>query len=61
MVVLAFLASNGLLALAVILTVEFAIGRILVAGLSLGAAAFLCVAIGLSTATPGIQMPHLLH
>ncbi|WP_269545228.1 hypothetical protein [Corynebacterium freneyi] len=38
---LAFLASNGLLALAVILTARFAIGRIRVAALSLESAAFL--------------------
>ena len=56
-----FLASNGLLALAVILTAGFAIGRIRVAGLSLGSAAILFVAIGLSTANPGIQMPPLLY
>lgn len=56
-----FLASNGLLALAVILTAGFAIGRIRVAGLSLGAAAILFVAIGLSTANPEIQIPPLVY
>ena len=58
---LAFLASNSLLALAVILTVGFALGRIRVAGLSLGSAAILFVAIGLSTANPDIQMPPLIY
>ena len=58
---LAFLASNSLLALAVILTVGFALGRVRVAGLSLGSAAILFVAIGLSTANPDIQMPPLIY
>ncbi|WJZ05490.1 putative transporter [Corynebacterium freneyi] len=61
MIVLAFVASDGLLALAVFLTAGFAIGRIRVAGLSLDSAAILFVAIGLSTANPGIQMPPLLY
>ena len=58
---LEFLAANTLLALAVILTAGFALGRIRVAGLSLGSAAILFVAIGLSTANPGIQLPPLLY
>ena len=61
MIVLVFVASDGLLALAVFLTAGFAIGRIRVAGLSLDSAAILFVAIGLSTANPGIQMPPLLY
>ena len=39
----------------------FALNRIRVARLSLGSAAILFVAIGLSTANPGIQLPPLLY
>lgn len=59
--VLDLLAANALLALAVILTAGFVLGRVRVAGLSLGSAAILFVAIGLSSANPEIQFPPLLY
>ena len=54
------LASNPLLALFVIMAVGLAVGTIRVAGISLGAAAAMFVALGLSTANPDIQIPPLV-
>lgn len=56
-----FLANDLLLALAVILTVGLAIGKIKIGGISLGAAAVLFVAVGLSAANPDILMPALIY
>ena len=52
-----FFATNPLTALAVILAVGLAIGRIHFFGISLGAAAVLFVALILSTLNPEIQIP----
>ena len=52
-----FLAANPLIALAVILAVGLAIGRISLFGVSLGAAAVLFVALAVSTLNPDIQIP----
>ena len=52
-----FFAANPLIALAVILTVGLAIGKIRFLGISLGAAAVLFVALILSTLNPEIQIP----
>lgn len=56
-----FLAANPLIALVVILTVGLALGQIRIAGISLGAAAVLFVALGLATANPDIQIPALIY
>ena len=56
-----FLANDLLLALAVILTLGLAIGKIRIGGISLGAAAVLFVAVGLSAANPDILMPALVY
>lgn len=56
-----FLAANPLIALVVILAVGLALGKIRLAGISLGAAAVLFVALGLSTASPEIQLPPLIY
>lgn len=56
-----FLAANPLFALVLILAVGLAIGKISVFGISLGAAAVLFVALGLSTADPDITVPPLLY
>ncbi|MDO5730090.1 aspartate:alanine exchanger family transporter [Corynebacterium sphenisci] len=58
---LGYLASAPLLALSLILALGFAVGRIRIGGLSLGSAAILFVAIGVSAAEPGIRMPPLLY
>ncbi|STC69690.1 putative permease [Corynebacterium pilosum] len=56
-----YLATNPLLALALILAVGLALGKIRILGISLGAAAVLFVALGLATANPEIQLPPLLY
>lgn len=58
---LGYLATNPLLALALILAVGLALGKIRILGISLGAAAVLFVALGLATANPEIQLPPLLY
>lgn len=59
--VLDFLAAQPLIALIAILTVGLVLGKIRILGISLGAAAVLLVALGLSTANPDIQIPPLLY
>lgn len=59
-VVLDFLAANPLIALVAILAVGLALGKVRFFGISLGAAAVLFVALGLSTANPDIQIPALV-
>ena len=59
--VLNFLASSPLLSLFVIMAVGLAIGKIKIFGISLGAAAAMFVALGLSTANPDIQIPPLVY
>lgn len=56
-----YLALNPLLALALILALGLAIGKIKILGVSLGAAAVLFVALGLATANPEIVLPPLLY
>ncbi|MHA2788115.1 aspartate:alanine exchanger family transporter [Corynebacterium sp. S7] len=56
-----YLATNPLLALAIMLALGLAIGKIQVFGVSLGAAAVLFVALGLATANPDIQIPSLVY
>ncbi|WIM68154.1 aspartate:alanine exchanger family transporter [Corynebacterium breve] len=58
---LTFLASNPLLALALILALGLALGKVRAFGISLGAAAVLFVALGLATANPEIQIPPLVY
>lgn len=54
------LADNPLLALFVIMAVGLALGKVRVAGVSLGSAAAMFVALGLSTANPDIQIPAMV-
>ncbi|MGO2640688.1 aspartate:alanine exchanger family transporter [Corynebacterium flavescens] len=58
---LSFLASSPLLSLFLIMAVGLAIGKIKVFGISLGAAAAMFVALGLSTANPDIQIPPFVY
>ncbi|WP_284770167.1 aspartate:alanine exchanger family transporter [Corynebacterium rhinophilum] len=55
------LASSPLLALFAIMAIGLAIGKIKFFGISLGAAAAMFVALGLSTANPDIQIPPLVY
>ncbi len=59
--VLNFLAEYPLVALVLVLACGYALGKIKVAGISLGAAAILFVAIGVSAANPEITFPPLLY
>ena len=54
---LAFLAEQPLLTLFLIMAVGLAVGKINVFGISLGAAAAMFVALGLSAANPDIVVP----
>lgn len=56
-----FLAQQPLFALVIILAVGLALGKVSIAGVSLGAAAVLFVALGLSTANPDISIPPLVY
>ncbi|WP_042380310.1 aspartate:alanine exchanger family transporter [Corynebacterium resistens] len=56
-----FLAEYPLVALVLVLACGYALGKIKVAGISLGAAAILFVAIGVSAANPEITFPPLLY
>ena len=56
-----FLASNPLFTLFLIMAVGLAIGKVKVFGISLGAAAAMFVALGLSTANPDIQIPAFVY
>ena len=58
---LELLASSPLLALFAIMAIGLAIGKIKFFGISLGAAAAMFVALGLSTANPDIQIPPLVY
>ncbi|QCB27746.1 aspartate:alanine exchanger family transporter [Corynebacterium endometrii] len=55
------LASDQLLALFFIMAVGLALGKVRFLGVSLGAAAAMFVALGLSTANPEIQIPALVY
>lgn len=59
--VLNFLAEYPLVALVLVLACGYALGKIKVAGISLGAAAILFIAIGVSAANPEITFPPLLY
>ncbi|MDO5031258.1 aspartate:alanine exchanger family transporter [Corynebacterium sp.] len=56
-----FLASQPLLTLFLIMAVGLAVGKTSVAGVSLGAAAAMFVALGLSAANPEIVIPPLIY
>ena len=56
-----FLAEYPLVSLVLILACGYAVGKIKLAGISLGAAAILFVAIGVSAANPHISFPPLLY
>lgn len=55
------LAANPLFALFFIMATGLALGKIKVGGISLGAAAAMFVALGLSTANPDIQIPPFVY
>ena len=56
-----FLAEYPLVALVLVLACGYAVGKVKVAGISLGAAAILFVAIAVSAANPEIAFPPLLY
>lgn len=56
-----FLAEYPLVSLVLVLACGYAVGKIKIAGISLGAAAILFVAIGVSAANPHIAFPPLLY
>ena len=58
---LAFLAEQPLLTLFLIMAVGLAVGKINFFGISLGAAAAMFVALGLSAANPDIVVLSLIH
>ncbi|OFT88449.1 aspartate:alanine exchanger family transporter [Corynebacterium sp. HMSC28B08] len=58
---LSFLADYPLVALVLVLACGYAVGRVKIAGISLGAAAILFVAIGVSALNPEITFPPLLY